>query len=97
MAKYELLPEQLLREGTCTEENFFEPQVLEDHHILRVHDAEYYDDLLNKRINGIAARRIGFPLSDELILRERIIADGTVKGCHFALENGIAHNGPVIR
>ena len=92
MAKYELLPDQLLSEGTCTEENFFVPEVLGDHHILRVHDAEYYDDLLNKRINGIAARRIGFPLSDELILRERIIADGTVKGCDFALENGIAMN-----
>ena len=92
MAKYELLPDQLLKEGTCTEENFFEPDVLDDHHILQVHDADYYDDLLNKRINGIAARRIGFPLSDELILRERIIADGTVKGSEFALENGIAMN-----
>ena len=92
MAKYELLPALLLKEGTCTEENFFEPKILDDHHILQVHDADYYDDLLNKRINGIAARRIGFPLSDELILRERIIADGTVKGCELAIENGIAMN-----
>ena len=92
MAKYELLPAQLLKEGTCTAENFFEPKILDDHHILQVHDADYYDDLLNKRINGIAARRIGFPLSDELILRERIIADGTVKGCELAIENGIAMN-----
>ena len=92
MAKYELLPAQLLNEGTCKEENFFEPEVLDDYHILQVHDADYYDDLLNKRINGIAARRIGFPLSDELILRERIIADGTVKGCDLALKNGIAMN-----
>lgn len=92
MAKYELLPAQLLREGTCTEENFFEPQVLDDHHIIQVHDSIYYDDLIHKRINGIAARRIGFPLSDKLILRERIIADGTIKGCDFALDHGIAMN-----
>ena len=92
MAKYELLPARLLSEGTCSQENFFEPKLLEDHHILQVHDPDYFDDLMNKRINGIAARRIGFPLSDELIRRERIIADGTVKGCDFALENGIAMN-----
>ena len=92
MVKYELLPDLLLKEGTCTGENFFEPKILDDYHILQVHDADYYDDLLNKRINGIAARRIGFPLSDELILRERIIADGTVKGCDLAIENGIAMN-----
>ncbi|MGB8373717.1 MAG: histone deacetylase, partial [Salegentibacter sp.] len=27
MEKYELLPQQLLHEGTCSEENFFEPEL----------------------------------------------------------------------
>ncbi len=92
MIKYELLPQQLLHEGTCSPDNFFEPQILDDSTILAVHDKAYFDDLIHKRINGLAARKIGFPLSDELILRERIIADGTVKGCDLALSNGIAMN-----
>jgi acetoin utilization deacetylase AcuC-like enzyme len=38
------------------------------------------------------ARRIGFPLSTELIERECVIAQGTLEGCVFALDNGIAFN-----
>lgn len=92
MIKYELLPQQLLYEGTCTEENFFEPALPEDRHILSVHDKTYYNDLKELMLSKSAVRKIGFPLSDELVLRERIIADGTIKGCEFALENGIAMN-----
>ena len=92
MEKYELIPKLLLEEGSCTAENFFRPDILDQETILDTHDATYYDDLIHKRIEGIAARRIGFPLSDELILRERIIADGTVKGCEYAIEHGIAMN-----
>lgn len=73
-------------------ENFFEPELLDEATILRVHDKMFYEDLLEKRIHGIDARRIGFPLSDGLITRERTIADGTVKGCDLAVEYGIAMN-----
>lgn len=92
MLKYELLPQQLLHEGTCTEANFFEPEIPNDKHILAVHDPEYFYDLLNMKISAKAARKIGFPLSEDLVERERIIADGTLKGCHFALEHGISMN-----
>jgi len=92
MLKYELLPQQLLYEGTCTPDNFFEPNIPNDKHILAVHDAEYFYDLLNLKIKPKAARKIGFPLSEDLIERERIIADGTIKGCEFALTHGIAMN-----
>ena len=92
MMKYELLPQQLIHEGTCTEENFFEPEIPNDKHIVAVHDPEYFYDLLNIMISPKMARKIGFPLSEDLVERERIIADGTIKGCDFALEYGIAMN-----
>jgi acetoin utilization deacetylase AcuC-like enzyme len=92
MIKYELLPQQLLYEGTSSEENFFEPSLPEDHHILAAHDEEYFKNLVSLDLSKSAARKIGFPLSDELVKRERIIADGTIKGCEFALEHGIAMN-----
>jgi len=92
MLKYELLPQQLLHEGSCSPNNFFEPSLPNDEHILAVHDESYYRDLINLDLDKSAARKIGFPLSGELIERERIIADGTIKGCEFALEHGVAMN-----
>ena len=92
MIKYELLPQQLLHEGTCTPDNFFEPEIPNDKYIVAVHDPEYFYDLLNIKIPPREARKIGFPLTEDLVERERIIADGTMKGCLFALKNGIAMN-----
>lgn len=92
MIKYELLPEQLLYEGTCTPDNFFEPNTPNNQHILRAHTAAYYKDLQNLTLNARAARKIGFPLSADLIKREVIIADGTIKASAFALKHGIAMN-----
>ncbi len=92
MIKYELLPEQLIYEGTCTLNNFFEPQIPEDAHILRVHTKDYYQDLQNLTLDARAARKIGFPLSEVLVKREVIISDGTIKATEFALKHGIAMN-----
>ncbi|MBR9913422.1 MAG: histone deacetylase [Algicola sp.] len=92
MLKYELLPEQLRYEGTCTEANFFEPEVPEDTHILQVHSASYLNDLKQLTLDKSAARKIGFPLSETLVKREVVIADGTIKASKFALEHGIAMN-----
>lgn len=92
MLKYDLLPKQLLHEGTCKEANFFEPEIPNDKYIVAVHDPEYFYDLLNIKIPPREARKIGFPLTEDLVERERIITDGTIKGCEFAHENGIAMN-----
>ncbi|TCK67682.1 acetoin utilization deacetylase AcuC-like enzyme [Winogradskyella wandonensis] len=92
MEKYELLPEQLLHEGTCKATNFFEPQRPNDKHIVVVHEPEYYYDLLNITLDQRAARKIGFPLSEVLVERERLITHGTIKASTYALEQGIAMN-----
>ncbi|WP_297797804.1 histone deacetylase [uncultured Eudoraea sp.] len=92
MIKYELLPQQLIHEGTCIPANFFKPSVPNDKYLVAAHDPEYYYDLLNLKIPYKEARKIGFPLSEQLVERERIIADGTMKACDFAIENGVAMN-----
>lgn len=92
MEKYELLPQQLLHEGTCSEDNFFKPERPNDKYILAVHEPEYYYDLLNITLDQRAARKIGFPLSEVLVERERLITDGTLKATEYALQNGIAMN-----
>lgn len=92
MIKYDLLPQQLVYEGTCENENFFEPSLPNESHILSVHDKTYYEKLINLEIKPSLARKIGFPLSKQLVEREQIITDGTIKGCEYALRHGIAMN-----
>ena len=92
MDKYDLLPQQLIYEGTSTEENFFEPKIPNNKHFFSVHDPEYFFNLLNITLSQKEARKIGFPLSEVLVAREMIIADGTIKASKFALKNGIAMN-----
>ena len=91
MEKYDLLPQQLIYEGTCTAENFFEPEI-PNYNFFTVHDPEYFFDLLNITLSQKAARKIGFPLSEVLIAREMMIADGTMKASEYAIKNGVAMN-----
>lgn len=92
MVKYELLPKQLILEGTCNEEHFFTPSIPDLATILAVHDKEYVDRLTALALTTKEVRKIGFPLSQELVDREVIIADGTIKASNYALEYGVAMN-----
>lgn len=92
MEKYELLPKQLLHEGTCGTENFFEPFQAADEDILRVHTAEYLRNLKNLTLDARAIRKTGFPLSKNLVEREIKIAGGTIEASEFALQNGVSFN-----
>ncbi|WP_106792852.1 histone deacetylase [Aquimarina sp. Aq78] len=92
MVKYELLPKQLLYEGTCKEENFFTPNIADAAPILTVHTKDYYTSLIELSLDPKTARKIGFPLSKELIDREMIITDGTIKASEYAIQYGIAMN-----
>ncbi|TRO67211.1 histone deacetylase family protein [Christiangramia sabulilitoris] len=92
MEKYDLLPKQLIHEGTCGEVNFFQPHFPDSSHILKVHEEDYFNRLKNLELTKKEIRVSGFPLSQQLVDREQIIADGTIKSCHHALENGISMN-----
>ena len=92
MLKYELLPQQLLHEGTVIESDFFAPEIIDLQYILAVHDKNYVNDLLRLTLDAKTARKIGFPLSAELVERELRIANGTVLGCQKAFQTGVAFN-----
>lgn len=92
MSKYEVLPLQLLHEGTLREENFFVPQPLERNRILAVHDVDYWNRLEQLALEPAEIRRIGFPLTRELVTREITIANGTIQCSLFALQHGVAMN-----
>ncbi|PKP27089.1 MAG: histone deacetylase [Bacteroidetes bacterium HGW-Bacteroidetes-2] len=92
MLKYELLPQQLLNEGSCIAENFFEPRIPQEKDILAVHTQAYIDDLNKLTLDKREARKIGFPLSETLVKREGILVQGTIMASEFALKHGIAMN-----
>ncbi|BAO54934.1 histone deacetylase/AcuC/AphA family protein [Nonlabens marinus S1-08] len=93
MIKYELLPQQLLHEGIARQADFFEPSKLcSDEDVLRVHNGEYLESLKNLTLDKRAARKLGFPLSGQLVERELRIAQGTIEGCLKAMQHKVAMN-----
>lgn len=92
MEKYELIPEQLIYEGTVNEDQFFHPIQLEEEDILTTHTEEYWRKLKTNTLNKKEIRKIGFPVRPELISRGRYIAQGTISCVEYALHHGIAMN-----
>ena len=92
MIKYELIPEQLLIEKTCTESNFFKPEIIDTELVLKTHQEEYFNRLKGLKLTNKEVREIGFPLSKELVERELIISQGTIDCVHFSSEHGVSMN-----
>jgi acetoin utilization deacetylase AcuC-like enzyme len=92
MEKYSLLPEQLIFEGTVSQDQFFKPEPVTKQQILLCHDEKYWNKLENLQLSPAEIRKTGFPLSRQLIQREITIAGGTVQAARFALEHGVAMN-----
>ena len=92
MEKYELIPEQLLYEGSIEESQFFEPTALPDEQILGTHTLEYLGKLNQLNLSKREIRNIGFPVKRELIIRGKHIAKGTLDCALFAMQDGVAMN-----
>jgi acetoin utilization deacetylase AcuC-like enzyme len=92
MIKYDLIPEQLLYEGTVTDDNFFSPVPLEEEYILNTHDATYWQRLKMQQLSRSEIRRTGFPMSEQLVQREITIMQGTLQAALYALQYGVAFN-----
>src|SRR5690606_5383617 len=92
MEKYELVPQQLLYEGTVEESNYFAPDMVNIEHVLKVHSAEYVQSLLDQTMDRRAARKIGFPMTKTLVERELRLIQGTLSNCEYAMEFGISMN-----
>ena len=92
MEKYNLLPQQLLHEGTLEKGNFFSPSEVSEKRVLKVHDQDYFNRLKEKNLSRKEERATGFPLSDRLVHRELIITQGTIDAVNYAIEFGVSGN-----
>ena len=92
MSKYEMLPQQLLYEGTLQESNFFKPEPVSEDWITLTHEQLYWQKLKNLELTPKEMRRVGFPLTRDLVQREITIVHGTMLCSEFALKHGVAMN-----
>jgi acetoin utilization deacetylase AcuC-like enzyme len=84
MSKYPLLKAQLLSEGIIAPADIIQPEPL--------HTADYISKLSSSRLSALEIRRLGIPWSDELWLRSRVAAAGTLLASRTALRDGVAAN-----
>ena len=92
MVKYELIPQQLVYEGTIAEDALFAPKPCSDEIVLLTHGKDYLQKLKHQTLSAQEQRRIGFPQSEQLTLRELVITQGTIDCCYYAFENEVAMN-----
>lgn len=93
MEKYDLLPKQLLYEGTIEEKHLFRPEILDDDFASAVHSKSYLHRLKNLLLSPREQRVTGFPHSLALVEREFRIMEGTRKCAELALAvNGVGLN-----
>lgn len=90
MLKYELLPQQLIHEGTIIEHQLFTPDRKFDAEISFTHAQHYLERLQQLQLTPSEIRKSGFPLTPELIEREWLLANGTIEAALFALDFGAA-------
>jgi acetoin utilization deacetylase AcuC-like enzyme len=92
MLKYELIPLQLLHTGKILPEQLFCPSAASEEVIVATHDQKYWEQLRDLTLSYKDQRRIGFPLTAQLVNREIRIVQGTIDGAMYALAHGIAFN-----
>jgi acetoin utilization deacetylase AcuC-like enzyme len=92
MIKYELIYQQLQHQGIVSSGDFFEPSLIGDEPVVLAHDPAYWEKTKTLSYSKAEVQRMGFPLSEKLILRERRIAQGTIDGAMFALRDSVSFN-----
>lgn len=92
MLKYELIPEQLLYEGTISASQIHVPTSIDRATILLTHDENYLNKLETCSLDKNEIRKTGFPLSPLLVEREKVIMQGTIDMALHALDYGVGLN-----
>ncbi len=92
MAKYELVPAQLLYEGSVGPGNFFHPGLLDESTALLTHTNGYWQKLNAIQLSEKEIRAIGFPVNEHFVQRARHISQGTIECALYARQFGAAFN-----
>lgn len=92
MEKYDLLAKQLIHEGVLEENDFFEPEPLNQDQVLRTHTKHYWYKLTSGTLSKSEVRNMGFPFHESLVKRGLHISNGTLLCAKYALQKGVSLN-----
>lgn len=92
MLKYELIREQLIRQGMVGRHQLSQPDLIPPELILDVHTLEWYESVCFCRLSAQQERRLGFPMTPQLLQRSHCSASGTWETALNALRDGASMN-----
>ena len=90
--KFELVRDQLLREGTLRPADIVEPQPAPVADVLLVHTEDYVTRLRAGALTPREIRRLGLPWSKALVRRSFLATGGTTQAARWALAAGVGSN-----
>ncbi|HYG80337.1 MAG TPA: histone deacetylase, partial [Pyrinomonadaceae bacterium] len=90
--KFELVRDQLLREGTLRPADVVEPQPAPLADVLLVHTDDYVTRLRAGTLSPREIRRLGLPWSKALVRRSFLATGGTLNAARWALAAGVGSN-----
>lgn len=90
--KYELVKEQLVYEGTISEGQLYNPGLVHEDLVLKIHTREYWDKLRTLNLAKADIRKIGLPVTEMSFKRARNSVAGTVTAAENALRSGLGIN-----
>jgi len=92
MIKFQLLYELLLQDGVIPPEHIYAPEIATGELIELVHTREYTQGYCQGILDDKAIRRIGLPLTSELVTRTCTALGGSILTGQLALQTGLACN-----
>jgi acetoin utilization deacetylase AcuC-like enzyme len=92
MAKYGRLMAYLLEDDVVTPAQLHRPEPAPVAWLELAHTPAYVDAALAQTLDPAAVRRVGLPVTPEVVLRSRAATGGTVLTARLALEHGLACN-----
>lgn len=92
ITKYQLVKEQLLYEGSISEAQLYDPGLVPEALILKVHSEFYWQQAKNLALPPKMVRRIGLPVTEISVGRSRNSVAGTLEAARRALQYGVGIN-----
>ena len=90
MQKYALLRARLLADGLVGEDDLVPARTAPLEDVFAVHDADYVQGFLDGTLDQKTIQRIGFPWSEEMVMRSLGSVGSTLAAVESALEDGIS-------
>ncbi|CAN1514277.1 AcuC Deacetylases, including yeast histone deacetylase and acetoin utilization protein [Caulobacteraceae bacterium] len=91
MQKFARLAE-ILRQHGLVPHGFATPEPIARANLIRAHTPAYVDAVLGRTLDPAAVRRIGFSLTERVVLRAQLATAGTLLAARLALQEGLACN-----